>query len=163
MKAVWWTRLFRQRHVACEGKAESAAWPDERELVHTLHQMKEKVRQAHTECMLDHDLYDECRYLLIRLDLLLPYALITPTAVKQRIIHLIMEDAAGILLPYLLLGEEGRCTARRDLLYALRYMTGEARRIIAAIQEYEREAFANQAAFVAKWSEKSKTQFGNCD
>ncbi|MBN6188081.1 hypothetical protein JQN58_14490 [Aneurinibacillus sp. BA2021] len=156
MKA-WWMRFFQHAYIKEKEYTANVDRPQEQDMVRILCEMKEKIEQAHAECRLDHDLYDECRHLLIRLDLLLPYACITPPAIQQRILHLLMEDAASILFPYLLLGEAGQSTARRDFLCALRYMAGEARRIIAAIQEYEREAFLNRAAFIAKWNENSKT------
>jgi hypothetical protein len=154
VKTAWWVRLFHRERQVLETESMVEEGPDERELTRMLFTLKEKIRTGYEERTLDNEIYDECRYLLFRLDLLLPYALITPYALKERIIRLIAEDAFGTLEPYLSLHEESRRNVRGEIVRALRCMAAEAARIVGAIQEYEREVFSNRAAFVSKWYEK---------
>lgn len=163
MKELWWARLFRRRCSIQERTEAVREWPDERELLLILHTLKEQTDQSYDLCIVDREAYDSSRHLLFLLDMVLPYALITPPALQERIIRLIIEDAPGVLTPYLQLGEERQRDMRREFLHELRCMTAEIRRIVAAIQECEREAFTHQAAFIAKGHKKSKTHLQNYD
>ncbi|AMA73937.1 hypothetical protein ACH33_14545 [Aneurinibacillus sp. XH2] len=128
--------------------------PEERELALILQELRGKVEQAQEERRLDYEMYDECRQLLFRLDLLVPYSGIMPPALQERIANLIMEDTPRLLYPYLALGEESMRSVRREAVAGIRFMAAEAKRIVGAIQEYERQGLASQAAFISSWYKK---------
>ncbi len=157
MKELWLARLFRRRCSIQKRTETVREWPDERELLLILHTLKEQTDQSYDSCIVDREVYDSSRHLLFLLDMVLPYALITPPALQERIIRLIIEGVPGVLTPYLQLGEERRRDMRREFLRELRCMTAELRRIVVAIQECEREAFIHQASFIANGHKKSKT------
>ncbi|ERI07133.1 hypothetical protein HMPREF0083_04776 [Aneurinibacillus aneurinilyticus ATCC 12856] len=157
MKELWWTRLFHRRCAIQERTEAVREWPNEREIMLILHTLKEQTDRAYDSCTIDREAYDASRHFLVLLDMVLPYAFITPFVLQKRIIMLIIEDAPDVLTPYLQLGEERQRGVRWEFLHALRCMMAELQRIVVSIQECEREAFTYQAAFIANGYKNSKT------
>jgi hypothetical protein len=160
MKAEWWRRLFYRMRKKQE-EVKHVSLPDIPEAQHILQNLQRDIERAYEEARLDGETMDACRHLLFRLDLLLPYAAVTSAELQERILRLIAEDAPNIVRPYLRLSETSQWNTRRELLTSLSYMAAEAKRIIQAIQEYERQAFTNQTSFIAKWYEKVDTMGGS--